>query len=145
MQRFHFPINFNLQDEGGFLVTFPDFPEAITQGETIEECLLEAKDCLEEALALRIDEKLEIPLPSNNDKNQYKVSPSLEIVLKLLMYLSIKESQLTSQELADKLNLDQKSLEKITNPRHHIELSIFEKILHILGKDISVELISISH
>jgi antitoxin HicB len=142
MERFNFPVNFTLEEDGCFVITFPDFPEAISQGETIQECLIEAKDCLDEALALRIDEKLEVPFPSNNINSEYKVSPSLEIVFKVLMYLSIKESNISSEELANKLNLDEMSLENITNPRQNIQLSLFEKIFHLLGKDISVNLIS---
>ncbi len=71
MYRFSFPVNLSPEEEGGFVITFPDFPEAITQGETIEECLLEARDCLAEALALRIDEKMEIPFPSSDSKTKY--------------------------------------------------------------------------
>jgi predicted RNase H-like HicB family nuclease len=36
--------------DGGFVVTYRDLPEAITQGESIEEALNEAADCLEEAI-----------------------------------------------------------------------------------------------
>ncbi len=142
MDCFNFPVNFTPEEDGGFVITFPDFPEAISQGETITECLMEAKDCLDEALALRIDEKLEIPLPSNNRDFKYKVSPSLEMIFKVLMYLSIKESNLSSQELADQLNLDKTSLDNLINPRQNIQLSLFERIFHLLGKDISINLIS---
>jgi predicted RNase H-like HicB family nuclease len=40
--------------QGFALVTFPDFPEARTDGETLEEALAEAADCLAEAVAGRI-------------------------------------------------------------------------------------------
>lgn len=142
MERFNFPVIFTIEEDGGFVITFPDFPEAISQGETVTDCLMEAKDCLDEALALRIDEKLEVPLPSNHADFKYKVSPSLEMIFKVLMYLSIKESNLSSQELADQLNLDKTSLENMINPRQNIELSLFERIFNFLGKDISINLIS---
>ncbi|MFV0421333.1 type II toxin-antitoxin system HicB family antitoxin [Oleidesulfovibrio sp.] len=32
--------------EGGYVVTFPDFPEALSQGESFEECLINAEDVL---------------------------------------------------------------------------------------------------
>jgi antitoxin HicB len=38
--------------DGGYVVTFRDLPEAITQGDSIAECLKEASDCLEEAIAV---------------------------------------------------------------------------------------------
>ena len=42
------------EQDGGFVVTFPDVPEAITQGEDVTDALQQAADCLEEAIAGRI-------------------------------------------------------------------------------------------
>ena len=39
---FDYPVNLEPQPNGGFVVTFPDIPEAITQGEDREEALLYA-------------------------------------------------------------------------------------------------------
>ncbi len=43
------------KDEGSILVTFPDIPEAITQGEDIEDALMHAADALESALEFYFD------------------------------------------------------------------------------------------
>jgi antitoxin HicB len=43
------------KDDGGYVVTCRDLPEALTQGETREEALAEAADRLEEVIAARID------------------------------------------------------------------------------------------
>jgi len=59
--------------EGGFVVTFVDLPEAITQGETEDEAWQEAADCLEEAIANRIVSGLSIPPPSRSKRGQYAV------------------------------------------------------------------------
>ena len=53
MSNFNYPATLTEQEEGGYLVQFTDFPEAITQGETKEDALAEAIDCLEEAIANR--------------------------------------------------------------------------------------------
>jgi antitoxin HicB len=52
------------EKDGGFVVTFKDFPEAITQGETTEEALVEAADALDEAIAGRLQRGDPIPVPS---------------------------------------------------------------------------------
>lgn len=41
-------------ESGGYVVQFDDLPEAITQGDTLEEAIENAKDCLKEALVNRI-------------------------------------------------------------------------------------------
>ena len=45
------PIALHKEHEGGYSVTFPDFHEAFTDGDTFAETVAEAADCVEEALA----------------------------------------------------------------------------------------------
>lgn len=139
--RFLFPtiLTPDLTD-GGYIVTFPDLPEAITQGDTIEECLTEAKDCLEEAIALRIDDQLEIPEPSLIE-SEYKVNLSLPMTLKAILYLTIKESGITYQELAYKIKIDETEITNNLNPHYPTSLSILEQILLELGKKLQVNLV----
>ena len=55
MRSFVYPALFTPDaQDGGFVVTFPDVPEAVTQGEDMPDALQEAADCLEEAIAGRI-------------------------------------------------------------------------------------------
>ena len=54
-RRFTYPVKLTKQKEGGYLVVFPHLPEAITQGESVEDALEQATDCLEEAIAKRIE------------------------------------------------------------------------------------------
>lgn len=37
MNRYSYPAVFHECEEGGFWISFPDFPECMTQGETLEE------------------------------------------------------------------------------------------------------------
>ena len=50
MQSFQYPAVFARDKEsGGFVITFPDLPEAITQGEDLPDAIEQAADCLEES------------------------------------------------------------------------------------------------
>ena len=60
-------------EEGGFVVTFPDLPEAITQGDTLEQAQQAASDCLEEAIVGRMRLNKLLPQPSNLKKGQYLI------------------------------------------------------------------------
>jgi hypothetical protein len=43
MTNFAFPVQLTPDtDDGGYVVTFRDLPEAITQGDSVSECLTEA-------------------------------------------------------------------------------------------------------
>jgi len=58
------PVHLETAKEGGFVVTFPDVPEAITQGEDEDEALLRAVDALETALSFYIDDRRPLPVPA---------------------------------------------------------------------------------
>ena len=61
------------QEAGGFVVTFRDFPEAITQGENVQDALSQAADALDEAVANRMALNLELPTPREPDANEYEI------------------------------------------------------------------------
>ena len=54
-EQFAYPARVHRDKAGFFLVTFPDFPEAATDGESLDESLRYASDALEEAIAGRIN------------------------------------------------------------------------------------------
>jgi antitoxin HicB len=58
------------KESGGFVVTFPDIPEAITQGETVEEALEMAQDALETALDFYLEDRRAVPAPSKPKHGQ---------------------------------------------------------------------------
>ena len=53
MRQFTYAVRLTPDRAGGYVVTCRDLQEAITQGESIQEALTEAADCLEEAIAAR--------------------------------------------------------------------------------------------
>jgi antitoxin HicB len=65
MQALAYPATFTPDEvDGGFVVTFQDVPEAITQGDDLAGALVQASDALEEAIAGRIRRGDPIPEPS---------------------------------------------------------------------------------
>ena len=52
-------------DGGGYLVSFPDFAECISDGETIEEALANARDALKARIAALKASKLPVPGPNS--------------------------------------------------------------------------------
>ena len=65
MDQFVYPATLTPDtQDGGFVVTFVDVPEAITQGDDVPEALRQAADCLEEAMVGRIRRHDDIPKAS---------------------------------------------------------------------------------
>ena len=138
MNIFTYPIELTEQPEGGYLVLFPDLPEAITQGESKEEALEEAIDCLEEAVANRIEMKLDIPYGSKIETHQNCVSLSATLAAKAALYLTIKKEKLTNTKLAQKINCDEKEIRRLLDPHFKSKIPRIEQVLHQLGQKLEI-------
>lgn len=140
-RHFNYPIRLIKQKEGGYLVKFPDLPEAITQGETIEDALQEATDCLEEAIANRIIMKLDIPKASMPKKNQRIASLHATIASKAALYITIRDKKLNNVTLAKKLKCDEKEIRRLLDPHYTSKLPRIEHALNVLGKRLDIGIV----
>lgn len=64
MNKLFYPAIFHVAEEGGFWITFPDLPECMTQGDSMQEAYEMAVDALGLALTSREQEKQDIPVAS---------------------------------------------------------------------------------
>ena len=64
MNKLFYPAIFHVAEEGGFWITFPDLPECMTQGDSMQEAYEMAVDALGLALTSREQEKQDIPAAS---------------------------------------------------------------------------------
>lgn len=79
MNKLFYPAVFHKADEGGFWVSFPDFPECFTDGDNMEQAYEMAVDALGLALTSRQEEKL--PIPSASDPSQIDLEPDCFLVV----------------------------------------------------------------
>jgi antitoxin HicB len=139
--EFSYPVTLTPDEtDGGFVVTFEDLPEAISQGETMMEALAEAADALEEAIAGRIRRGDSIPEPSPA-ANHPMVPVPAQTAAKAALYLALRETGITKADLADRLGCDEKEVRRLLDPRHPSKLPRIQKALAALGKGLSVRLI----
>lgn len=139
MRQFTFPIRVTPDKmDGGFVVTCRDLPEAITQGDSLEECMEAAEGALQAAIEARIERTMGIPTPSVARKREHLVSVPLNTALKAATYLSVQEQGLSKSDLARILGIDEKEARRILNPHHKTKISTFERVLHALGKRVEV-------
>src|ERR1051325_7087269 len=85
-----YPARLEADEEGRLVVHFPDLPEALTDGADEAEALTEASDCLSAALASRIVDQEQIPVPSQAGPNMHLVSPEPIIALKAALYGALR-------------------------------------------------------
>ena len=68
MNKLFYPAVFHRAEEGGFWVSFPDFPECLTEGGKQTPAYEMAVEALGLALVSRKKEKEELPIPSEMDQ-----------------------------------------------------------------------------
>lgn len=68
MKQYFYPAIFHTAEEGGFWVSFPDLPECLTEGDTMEEAYAMAIEALGLSLTDRLHNQEELPLPSTPDQ-----------------------------------------------------------------------------
>ena len=142
MQSFIYPATLTAdKEDGDFVVTFVDLPEAITtQEENVEDALSEAADCLDEAIANRIASDLPIPDSSQAKKGEYAILLPVQLSAKAALYLAIRDAKITKVELARRMNCDEKEVRRLLNPKHPSKLPRIEQALATLGKQLVVGL-----
>ena len=141
MQVFTYPCRFTPADEGGFVVTCRDVPEVVTQGDTLDDAMLEAADALDEALQGRIDDGEDIPVATAARRGERLVAPPVGTALKLAAYTSIRKAGISKSELARRLGLDEKEIRRALDPRHPTKAARLENVLHALGHRVDVAVV----
>ena len=79
MKKLFYPAVFHKAEEGGFWISFPDIPECLTQGETMDEAYEMAVDALGLALTSRVEEGQ--PIPSASDPSSITMDPDSFVVV----------------------------------------------------------------
>lgn len=139
-RRFTYPVKLTKQKEGGYLVEFPHLPEAITQGESVEDALEQAIDCLEEAIANRIAMNLSIPKVERITGKQYSASLSATLAAKAALYVTMKSQRFSKLALAKKLKCDEKEVRRLLDPHYQSKIPRIEHALHLLGQRLEINI-----
>lgn len=79
-----YPAYFEPQQPSGYFVQFIDFDNAITQGETLEECKAHAQEVLSLVIEDMLEGGKEIPTPSHSP-DAFFIAPETIIQSKILL------------------------------------------------------------
>lgn len=134
-----YPARLKSQEEGGYVVTFPDIPEAITQGEDIEDSLMHAADALESALDFYFEARRPVPLPSKPKRGQYLVELPVSVAAKVLLLNEMLRQKVKPAELARRLGTTPQEVNRLTNLRHATKIDRVDSALRALGKRLIVK------
>ena len=89
--RFLYPARFRPDSTGEIIVSFRDLPECLTSGSTRTEAQAAAADALEEAIAGRIDDGEDIPMPSPRCAGEHLIAVPADMAAKAALVLAFRK------------------------------------------------------
>lgn len=128
-----YPARFQKEPEGGYFVQFIDIPEAMTDGDTIEEAELNAREALSGILGFRLDNGQEIPYPSLAEGDDVRlIAPDAQVQSALLIRKERGDQPLSV--LARALDTSWPAAQRLENPHHWPTLRQLDRAAAVLGK-----------
>ncbi len=113
-----FPARFEAQPEGGYTVTFRDIPEAITEGDSIEEARAMAVDALVTAMDFYVEGKRQVPQPSKAQKGEELVSLPASIAAKVMLLNLFLQSEKRPSDLARAMGIKPQEVTRLLDLNH---------------------------
>lgn len=135
-----YPATFTADEDGGFVVTFRDIPEAITQGDTEEEALVMAKDALITAMDFYFEEKRIVPKPSPLEDGDRLVVLPMSITAKVLLLNEMIVNKVTASDLARRLNTTPQDVNRLIDLQHATKIDTVERAIAVLGKRLELSI-----
>ena len=128
-----YPVN--LRKDGKFIfVTFPDIPEAFTQGRDRAEALKAARDVLETAMDVYFDERRPVPAPSKPKRGQQVVALPASLSAKVLLLNEMLRQKVRPIELARRIGVTKQEVNRLTDLKHATKIDRIDAALRALGK-----------
>jgi len=125
-----------------WIVQFIDIPPAITAGQTREEALLNAEDCLDVALLCLFDDEDQPFPPPPSPGGDARVSPTAPIAAKLALMIAWRDSGLSKSAFARRLGKSESEVRnRILNPKHKTALATLDAAARALGKRLTIDIV----
>jgi antitoxin HicB len=139
---FNYPVTLTHDAaDGGFVVTFADIPEAISQGETEAEAMKAAYAALETALDFYFDDKRAVPAPSKAAAGQAVIGLSASLSAKVLLLNEMIYQNIRPAELARRLGTRPQDVNRLTNLRHTTRIDSIAAALEAMGKQMDIRVV----
>ncbi len=125
---------------GGYVVTFPDVPEAITEGGTMEEAMQMAAEALELALTFYTEKWIDLPPPGITKRGMRLVRVPALSAAKFGLYSALRSAKVKKLDLARRLNCSPSQVDRLLNITHRSRLDQIEAAFAAIGKRLAIEI-----
>lgn len=128
-----FPVVFE-RDGSGYLVRFPDVPEALSAGASLDEARGMAQDALETAIEFYFEDSRQVPMPSKPVAGQEVVELPASLSAKVLLLNEMLAQGIRPADLARRLGTSPQSVQRILKLHHTTKIDTVAQAFRALGK-----------
>ncbi len=131
-----YEIRIEPDDDGTFLVTVPAFPEITTFADTPDEASVIAPAAVEEAIAARMADGEDVPLPAavaDLVKLEHAAELTLLAYVKVTLYMLARREGITRAELARRLNWKREQVDRLFRLEHNSQLGQLDAAFKAIG------------
>ncbi|MBV6794299.1 type II toxin-antitoxin system HicB family antitoxin [Xanthomonas euvesicatoria] len=118
----------------GYVVSFRDIPEALTEGSSKEEALEWASDALTSAMDFYFQDRREVPMPSKAKKGEEEVPLSTSVAAKVLLLNEMLRENVTPAILAKRLQTSPQAVTRIVDLHHSTKIDTIAEAFSAMGK-----------
>ncbi len=123
-----YPVILEAAEEGGFVVTFPDVPDAITQGDNETEALMMAQDALLTMFDAYMQDRQAIPEASPIGGYPYVALPVISAG-KIAIYNAMLAAGMNTADMANHLGINPIMAERLLSLRYKSRVEQIENAL----------------
>ena len=122
------------RDGPGYVVSFPDIPEALTSGKSRKKALDMARDALETAIDFYFEDNRAVPAPSKVKPGQDAIELPASLSAKVLLLNEMLAQGVTAAELARRLGTSPQSVQRIMDLDHTTKIDTMADAFRALGR-----------
>lgn len=133
-----YPATFTPAEEGGFVVTFRDIPEAITQGDDEAEALSMAADALLTVMDFYFEDRRPVPLPSEAAEGEHLIELPLSASAKVLLLNEMLAQKARPADLARLMGIKPQEVNRIVDLEHATKIDTLAAAFKALGRELEL-------
>jgi antitoxin HicB len=133
-----YPAIFTPAEEGGFVVTFRDIPEAITQGDDEAEAHTMAADALLTAMDFYFEDRRPVPPPSKPVEGERLIELPLSASAKVMLLNEMLTQKVRAADLARLMELKPQEVNRIIDLNHATKVDTLAAAFKALGRELDL-------
>jgi antitoxin HicB len=133
-----YPATFTPAEEGGFVITFRDIPEAISQGDDEAEALHMAADVLLTVMDFYFEDRRPVPMPSEQQEGERMIPLPLSAASKVLLLNEMLAQDVGPSELARRMGTSKQEANRLTDLKHATKIDRIADAMTALGRELDL-------